>query len=126
MYAAQMSSLYSAYILSFSFPAIISIITILLSSTMLCIIPLKKNTSRENTQRAPENSRPEGFSVSISASFYHMKKQIKTHHISYIEKLGVSIFILGFIVMISTVFMGNDNIDVWKTYIISGDILALS
>lgn len=107
MYSADMTSPFNAYLLGYSFPAILSGIIILLGMTVLRSqsqsqeqSQVKRNGHRKENANPRDGSLKEKSNKSFGTSFFKIGTQIRSHHLSYNEKLGTTTFFLGILIMI--------------------------
>jgi len=125
MYAAKMSSLFNAFLLGYSFPAIISAFIILLGATVLRSYNVNKPPESQNSNANIENPPVRRLSGgSIGASFINLGGQMKPQHVSYNEKFGVTTFFLGLLIIIFTTFIAYGDQTTQRSSIIAGDVIA--
>jgi len=103
MYSADMTTLFNAYLLGYSFPAILSGIIILLGMTVL---RSQKQDQNKNNADARDNAKPRDGSLkeksnkSFGTSFFKIGTQIRSYNLSYNEKLGTTTFFLGILILL--------------------------
>lgn len=127
MYASAMSSPFTAYLLGYSFPAILSTIIILLSATVLRSRGISRNRADQSQENPNQESDPnkEVSNPSFGTSFLNIGNQIRHHHVYYNEKLGVTTFILGLMILVFSKMFSLSGEEYNQSTLLAGDVIAL-
>lgn len=114
MYASDINSPFTAYILGYAFPPILSGLVILLGMTILKSSGAKKQNSAGSDSLQPIDSQNKSNN-SVGASFLRVGNQLKSHHISYNEKLGTTMFYLGVLILLFSSLLVSNQGEVEKS-----------
>lgn len=122
MYASDISTPFNAYLLSYAFPPILSGLIMLLSCTLLRSRKPQGTDTRAKNNEIPDEIQPKEQVVkkketvhkehthrSIGASFVKIRASIDTHRISYHQKLGVTTFYFGIVILLLTRLLISKN-----------------
>jgi hypothetical protein len=114
MYASDYNSPFTAYILGYAFPPILSGLVILLGMTILKSSGSKKLNSAGSDSLQPVDIQDKSNN-SVGASFLRVGNQLKHHHISYTEKLGTTTFYLGVLILLFSSLLASKQGEVEKS-----------
>lgn len=127
LYATEMSDIFSAYLLSYAFPAIISFMMISLS----CLSITGSNMGAQSNSNTSQNQNKSAMSISMfdrlmPRNTTQQQTQTVRYQTSYNDKLGVSIFGLGLLViMVLSPYYITHYTAVGQTSAVGGNVIAI-
>jgi len=131
MYASDINSPFTAYLLGYAFPPIFSGLIILLGIMILRSSKpkreekpkLEKEPDKENNEVVDQPQSKETSNISLGTSFMQVGNRIRSMHISYNEKLGTTTFYLGLLILLFSSLLSSDQMPKRKESL-AGDAIA--